>query len=111
MLFKFFKNSAKHLAEITAQNVDDRISGHLAEINERLQKIEIRQKETSLQIEEIDNYLQGDGDETVYISALIALADIIEDFYYFAAGDQDSPLFEQAQMMWNAEKTKRKPQG
>ena len=105
-ILNFFKNSTKHLAEVTAQNVEDRMSEHLRDINERLRRIESKQKETSLQIEEIDNYLQGDSDETVFISALIALADIIEDFYYFAAGDKDSPLFEQAQMMWNAARNK-----
>ena len=110
-IFKFLKNSAKHIADITAQNVDDRMSGHLTEINERLRKIEIRQKETSLQIEEIDNHLQSGSDEAVFISALIALADIIEDFYYFAAEDQDSPLFEQAQMMWNAAKNNAETAG
>ena len=109
-ILNFFKNSARHLADLTAQKVDDRmterLNGHFAEINERLRKIETRQKETSLQIEEIDNLLHGDGDETVFVSALIALADIVEDFYCFAAEDKSSPLFEQAEMMWNTVKNK-----
>ena len=116
-IFDFFKNPAKNLAERTAQNVEERmsgrfakmdelISGHLAEINERLRKIEIGQKETSLQIEEIDSNLHGDSDESVYISALISLADIIEDFYYFALTDMGSALFEQAQIMWDAARNK-----
>ena len=105
-ILDFFKNSTKQLAETITQSVDDRMSGHLGEINERLRKIEIKQKETSLQIEEIDNCLQSDGDDTVFVDALIALADIIGDFYYFAAEDKDSPLFEQAQMMWNAAKNR-----
>jgi molecular chaperone GrpE (heat shock protein) len=112
----FFKTFAKKFADIAAQN--SRIEEHLAgmavqnlEINERLRRIETRQKETNLQIEEIDNYLQNDNDETVFIESLIALADIIEDFYYFAAEDKDSPLFEQAQMMWNAAKNKAETAG
>ena len=114
-ILNFFENSAKYIAGLTAQKVDDRmserLSGYLTEINERLRKIETRQKETSLQIEEIDSHLQGDGDQTVYISALIALADIIEDFYYFAAEDENSPLFEQAEMMWNTAKNKAETAG
>jgi len=104
-IFDFFKYSAKHLAE-TVQKAEDRMSGHFREINERLQKIEIMQKEISFQIEEIDSSLQGDGDEMVFIDSLIALADIIGDFYYYAAENKDSPLFEQAHMMWNAAKNK-----
>ena len=42
---------------------------------------------------------------------MIALADIIEDFYYFAAEDENSSLFEQAQMMWNAAKNKAETAG
>ena len=132
-IFNFLENLAKRLANIIAQDLDDRMNGHLAEINDRmgehiteinermsehlseindrLRRIETKQKETSLQIEEIDNHLQSDGDETVFISALIALSDIIEDFYYFAAEDENSPLFEQAQMMWNAAKNKAETAG
>ena len=80
------------------------LDGRLAEISERLRRIESRQKETSLQIEEIDGFLQGGGNESVLVSVLIALLDSLEDFYHFAAGDTDSPLLEQAWMMWNAAK-------
>jgi molecular chaperone GrpE (heat shock protein) len=119
-IFNFLENSAKLVAEKTAQEVNASLSKHMqgyfTEINERLRRIETRQKETNLQIEEIDNYLQSEDDENVFIAALIALADIIEDFYHFAAGDKDSAnqgscnqgsaLFEQAQIMWNAAKNK-----
>jgi molecular chaperone GrpE (heat shock protein) len=74
----------------------------LAEINERLRRMENRQKETSLQIEEIDGFLQGGGNESALVDALIALLGTIEDFYCFAAADTGSPLFEQARMMWNS---------
>ena len=131
-IFNFFGNSTKHLAE-TIQSVNLRINEHneymseqLGEINERLRRIEIMHKETSLQIEEIDSNLQGDGDEAIFVSALIALADIVEDFYYFAAEDkgssnqgslnqglsnQGSALFEQALMMWNSAKNRLEAAG
>ena len=80
------------------------IKGILAEQSERLQRIEIKQKETSLQLEEIDSFLQDGGNDNVLVDALIALSDTIGDFYYFASEDTESPLFEQAQMMWNAAK-------
>ena len=115
-IINFFRKPAKHSAEQIAQNIDDNINKHFAEVNERLRRIENLQKETSFQIEEIDNSLQSGDDETVFISALIALADIIEDFYCYAAGDkessnqglsnQSSALFEQAQMMWNMTRNK-----
>jgi molecular chaperone GrpE (heat shock protein) len=105
-VFNFFKKSLKHHVNTISQNIDDLMSKHLTEINERLRRIEIKQKETSLQIDEIDNYLQIDDIKTVFINALIALADIIEDFCKYAAEDIESPLFEQAQMMWNAARNK-----
>jgi len=114
-IFNFLKNSARDIADLTAQKVDtsmsERLSGYFAEINERLRKIETRQKETSLQIEEIDNHLHSEGDENIFVSALIALADIIGDFYYFASEDKSSPLFEQAEMMWNNAKSRTEAAG
>jgi molecular chaperone GrpE (heat shock protein) len=68
-----------------------------------LRRIEIKQKETSIQLEEIDNSLQN-GSETALVDALIALTDTVADYYFFASGDEGSPLFEQAQMMWNRAK-------
>ena len=120
-MINFFDKLTRQIAEVTAQSVNvrineqnDRMREQFGEINERLRRIETRQKETSIQIEEIDGILQGDRDETVFIDALVALVDIIGDFYYFAAGenassssgspDQGSALFEQAQMMWNTAK-------
>ena len=109
--FKFLENSARHLAELTAQKVETGMTAYFTEINERLRKIEIKQKETSLQIEEMDSNFHSDGNESVFIDALITLADIIEDFYYYALEDKDSPLFEQAQMMWNTAKNKAETTG
>ena len=74
----------------------------LAEQGEFLRKIETRQKETSLQLEELDDFLQSNGGTPLLVDALIALADIIEDLYYFAAADPSSSLFDQAEMMKNA---------
>jgi len=142
-----FGKTAKPHAETTTQSTDPGINEHLAEISERLRRIETKQKETSLQLEEIDGFLQGDvsaeaaDTETALVDALVALADTIGDFYYFAASQEKcdevipldganpnetergfvlvdpedteddvedegtgSPLFEQAQMMWNAAK-------
>ena len=93
--------------------IDPSVNENLAEINERLRRIETKQKETGLQLEEIDGFLQGDvaadaaETEKTLVEALIALADTIGNFYYFAdQGNrrEDSSLFEQARMMWNAAK-------
>ena len=100
-----------NFADKFAQKIDDRLSAHLTEINDRLKRIEVRQKETSLQLEGIDNSLHSDNNEDAFVSALVALADIIEDFYHFAARDKDSPLFEQALMMWNTAKNKAETAG
>ena len=113
-----FGKSSKPRGETPASSVETDIRESLAEISERLHKIETKQRETSLQLEEIDGFLQGDVNteaadtEKTLVGALVALADAIGDFYYFAndADDADgakgvvSPLFEQAQMMWNAAK-------
>jgi len=125
-VFNFLEKSAKHIAEETAQKVEDRlnerlgehfrqfgqqVSENFSEIHGYLRRIETKQKEISLQMEEIDSQLHGDGDEAAYVSAVIALADIIEDFYAFAAEDMDSPFFSQAQMMWNLAKSKAEAAG
>ena len=111
VLFNFFGKKTKY------DTITESIFGtneHLAGINERLHRIETRQKETNLQLEEIDDFLQGGGKETALIDALLIMADTIYDFYYFtvrqkpeSGGDTDegSPLYEQAQMMWNAVKS------
>jgi len=101
MRFKFFRKKAKNHINTTPQNADPGVYERLAEINDRLRKLENRQKETSLQIEGIDDFLQSSSKEPALVNVLIALVDVIGDFYYFAAS-ADSPLFEQAQMMWNA---------
>jgi len=118
-LMDFFRKKTDHPANTTSQSSDPdvyrgineslitineslvKISESLAENNERLRKVENRQKETGLQLEEIDGFLQGGGNEPALVDALIALTDTIGDFYYFAAADRDSPLYEQAMMMWN----------
>ena len=104
----FFDSFWKKIKYYTDTSAQDAVSGIVpginelfAETNERLRRIETRQKETSIQLEEIDELLQNNGDETALVDALIALADTVGDFYFFAAEDQSSPLFEQAQMMRN----------
>ena len=104
-LINFFRRKAKTGTGPMAQSVDPDISERLTEISGRLRKIESKQKEMGLQLEEIDVFLHNDGDdEHALVDALIALVDTIEDFYHFAAGSEDSPFFEQARMMWNAAK-------
>jgi len=107
--FDFYWKKIKYYTDQSAQNAVSGIkeflagtNAFLAETNERLRKIETRQKETSIQLEEIDNLLQDGGNEAALIDTLTALADTIGDFYFFAAADPDSPLFEQASMMWNS---------
>jgi len=48
--------------------------------------------------------MQSNGGTALLVDTLITLVDIIGDFYYFAAADPFSPLFDQAQMMKNAAK-------
>jgi molecular chaperone GrpE (heat shock protein) len=106
--FDFFWKRAKHLADSSVQNTIlginsplTEINYRLAEQNDRLRRIESKQKETGIQLDGIDDFLQNNGSNIILIEALIALIDIIGDFYYFAASDDTSPLFEQAQMMMN----------
>ena len=108
-LLDFFWKKAEHLADSAAQSIDSgiserftEVSGCFTEISERLRRIETKQKETSIQLEEIDDFLQTGGNESALVDALVSLADTIGDFYYFAAEDEDSPLFEQARLMWNS---------
>jgi molecular chaperone GrpE (heat shock protein) len=100
-----FWKKVEHYADTGAQNVVACVNESLADINERLRRIEIKQKETTVQLEEIDDFLQNGGSEDALIEALVALTDTIGDFYFFAAADEDSPLFEQARMMWSKAKT------
>ena len=102
--FDFFWKKVKYYTDTSAQNAVSGINEYLAETGERLRRIETRQKEINIQLEEIDNFLQNGGNETAFIDTLIALADTIGDFYFFAAADESSPLFEQAQMMWSRAK-------
>lgn len=107
----FLRKELKYYTETAAQNVVSGINESLAELDERLYKIETKQKETSLQLEEIDEFLQDNGNKNALIDALITLIDIIGDFYFFAVADAQSPLFEQAQMMWNTAKNAAKSAG
>lgn len=84
---------------------DDRYGEIISRLNtlgSRLDKIENRQKETMLQIDDIDNFLQEDNNQDGLPEALMALIEIIYDFYLYAG--QDSALYEQAQMMLNKAK-------
>ena len=98
----FFKKKEKTETNINAQNID--INKQLTEICGRLRKIENQQKEASLQLEEIDDFLHSNNDERVLVDALTELVDMIENFYRYAADNTDSAFFEQAGMMWGAAK-------
>ena len=100
----FFRKKPESSIDAAAQNYNSLIDERLTEICERLRKIENRQKETGIQLEAIDDFLQDGGNESTLVDALISLSDTIGDFYYFASVDADSPLFEQAGMMWNTAK-------
>ncbi|MDR0473336.1 MAG: nucleotide exchange factor GrpE [Treponema sp.] len=108
--FDFFWKKIEYYADTAAQNLISGINENVTEINERLRRIETKQKETSIQLEEIDNSLQN-GSETALVEALVALTDIIADFYFFATADADSPLHEQAHMMWNTAKNAARATG
>jgi hypothetical protein len=87
----FFRLKTKHNADEIVAGINKQLSEityYLSEQGERLRRIETKQKETSLQLEEIDIFLQGGGNETAFIDALISLADIIYDFYYFAGQEE-----------------------
>jgi molecular chaperone GrpE (heat shock protein) len=100
-VFDYFWKKLNYYTDTSAKNAVSGINESLAETSERLRRIENKQKEMNIQLEEIDEFLQNGGKETVLVDTLIELADTIGDFYFFAAGDRDSPLFEQARMMWN----------
>ena len=107
MAFLVFSwKKAKQLADEATCSINAGINERFAEINERLRKIENIQKETNLQLEEMDETLHGSAEpaenEIALVNALIALADIIGDFYYYAAVDMNSPLYEQSRMMWDS---------
>ena len=101
-LFDFFWKRIIHIADTTAQSSVIDINDHLVEIKDRIRRIETKQKETSIQLEEIDGFLQNGGNETGFIDAIITITDIIYDFYFFSCREEESLLCEQARMMWNA---------
>ncbi|MDR2701780.1 MAG: nucleotide exchange factor GrpE [Spirochaetaceae bacterium] len=107
----FFRKELKYYADTAFQSAVFNINDGLAEISGRLGKIETKQKETSIQLEELDDLLQRDDKKCALIDSLIALVDTIGDFYFFAGADANSPLFEQAQMMWNAAKNAARSAG
>ena len=87
-------------AEKAIESMMDYLPGQMTEINDRLHKIESKQKEAIFQLDEISGILNDGGETDVFIEAIISLTDNIENFYRYAAKDADSPLFEQARMMW-----------
>ena len=97
---------AKQLADVSANNINAVINERFADINERLRKIENIQKETSLQLDAMDEALHGSADdsenEKALVDVLITLMDTIGDFFHYAASVSDTALYEQARMMWDS---------
>ena len=82
-------------------NIKNRFRGtdhQLSLILKHLNKLETKQKEMSIQLDDIYDSLQSDDKETPLVEAVIAMLDIIESFYRYAT--EDTPLHTQAQMMW-----------
>jgi len=73
---------------------------YMQQMAQALHKVETRQKETILQLDEISDRLQDDNDEHALAMALISAIDIIEDFYRLTIDDPH--LSAQSQMMWSA---------
>lgn len=80
------------------QNVSGDQASQLFEINDTLKKINLRQKDFGLQLEEISEKLQEE--DTVLVDALIDIIDCVEDLYRFAEQDRQSALFLQTRQMW-----------
>jgi molecular chaperone GrpE (heat shock protein) len=80
------------------------IHENLIDIGSRLRKMESKQKEISVQLDEINDFMQSDRGEVM--GALIAVMDVVEDFCRFAADTADLSLREQAGMMWDSAKGK-----
>ena len=95
-LNKFFRRRPNPVAPPRAI-FSIKITKQLAELNDIVRKIEKTQRETVLQLEEIDAAINEGADKTIL--PIIDIADIVYDFYYFAR--KDDMLKSQAQMMWN----------
>ncbi len=68
-----------------------------------LRKLSLGQKEVNLQLEEINELLEAPEDgENKLAAALINTTEQIENFYRLVYGDEASPLYRQAAMMWEA---------
>ena len=95
-IFDFFRRKPNRAGSPLAA-FGIKITKQLAELNNIVRKIEKTQRETVLQLEEIDAAINVGADKTII--SIIDIADIIYDFYYFARNDD--MLKSHAQMMWN----------
>lgn len=86
-----------------AQNSYPDYGNNFAEINERLGKIETKQKEISLQLDDIGETIDNPKDIEM-AEAMIAIADNIENFYRFTQENNNESLSEQARIMWESAK-------
>ena len=83
------------------------LEAQFGELAKLLRKQDSRQKEISIQLDDLSEWMQEGGQEAQaqtqpLVQGLIALADQIENLYLFAQNDQESPLWAQAEMMWRA---------
>ena len=97
-IFDFLRKKpvVKHVGLPCAQ-YGIKIMRQLAKLGEMVRRIETTQRETVLQLEEIDAIINEGTD--IATSPIIDIADIVYDFYYFARNND--VLKSQAQMMWN----------
>jgi len=72
----------------------------LREMSDTLRRIENRQKEAALLLEDIDSALQEDDSRLIH--ALIGILDMIHGFVAFAGKSKDDALLTQARMMYDS---------
>jgi len=93
---KLFKGSAQG-EQAAGHDAGSRVQEKLEAIGAELRRIESRQQEVSIQLEDMDEYLRGGQEEAA--EAAMALADIVFDFHRFCAQGSDARLLEQSEMM------------
>ena len=109
-LFKGIKNEEiLNRIEKLAQNMEAQfqsLNHHVESLDLRtakqekqMEKIETKQKETIIQLEDIDSFLQDDEISGGLPEALMVLVETIYDFFLYT--EPDTPLFDQAKMMFD----------
>ncbi|MCL2378435.1 MAG: nucleotide exchange factor GrpE [Defluviitaleaceae bacterium] len=109
LLSKFFKKTSdsstnheliKLASEVKSSKQE--INQYLQQMTQMVQRVESKQKETILQLDELSDQISNNDDEYALAQALASTITIIEDFYRLTT--DDPALDAQSQMMWNAAK-------